>query len=165
MLTMRYRMRQKIFSFGDDYAIKDAAGNVCFYVDGKVFSIGDKLSIQDAAGNEVVHVKQKLLAWGPTYEIYGSGGLFAVVKKHLFTLFHCSFSIDVPGPDDLEATGDFLDHEYAFTQQGRIVAAVSKAWFSFADTYGVDIAEGENDVLLLASTVVIDLCCHPDEKR
>ena len=88
-----------------------------------------------------------------------------MVKKHLFTLFHCSFSIDVPGPDDLEATGDFLDHEYAFTQQGRIVAAVSKAWFSFADTYGVDIAEGENDVLLLASTVVIDLCCHPDEKR
>lgn len=161
---MRYQMRQKFFAFGDDFVIRDAEGSEYFYVDGKVFSIGNKLSIRDTAGDEVAHIQQRVFSWGPTYEIYGTGGLFAVVKKSLFTLFHCTFSIDVPGPEDLEASGDFLDHEYAFARAGRPVASVSKAWFSLTDSYGIDIAEGENDVLLLASAVVIDLCCHGSNK-
>jgi len=45
------------------------------------------------------------------------------------------------------------------------VAEVSKRWFSWSDTYGVDISDGEDDVLLLASTVVIDMVCHGDDKR
>lgn len=161
---MRYQMRQKFFAFGDDFAIRDANGNECFYVDGKVFTIGNKLSILDRSGNEAAHIQQKLFAWGPTYEIYGPEGLFAVVKKSVFTLFHCTFSIDVPGPDDIEATGDFLDHEYTFMRGGRPIASVSKAWFALTDTYGIEIADGEDDVLLLASAVVIDLCCHTSDK-
>jgi uncharacterized protein YxjI len=73
--------------------------------------------------------------------------------------------VDVPGPDDLEAEGSFLDHEYAFTRSGNVVATVSKRWFSWADSYGVDIADGEDDVLILASTVVIDMICHGDKKE
>lgn len=91
--------------------------------------------------------------------------LVAVVKKHLFTLFRCKFTVDVPGPDDLEAQGDFLDHEYTFERQGRAVASISKRWFKWTDTYGVDIADGEDDVLLLASAVVIDMVCHQESKR
>lgn len=157
-------MRQKFLAFGDDFAIRDATGNECFYVDGKVFTIGDKLSILDNSGNEAAHIQQKLFAWGPTYEIYGPEGLFAIVKKSVFTLFHCTFSIDVPGPDDIEATGDFLDHEYTFVRGDRPIASVSKAWFALTDTYGIDIADDEDDVLLLASAVVIDLCCHTSDK-
>ena len=115
------------------------------------------------AGNELAQIRQRLLAWGPTYEIYGHGELRAVVKKAIFTLFTCKFSVDVPGPDDLEAKGDFLDHEYAFYRGDRAVAAVSKRWFSWSDTYGVDVAEGENNILILASTVVIDMACHVDQ--
>ena len=86
-------------------------------------------------------------------------------REHLFTLFRCRFTVDVPGPDDLEAEGSFLDHEYTFTRSGTVVATVSKRWFSWADTYGVEITEGEDDVLILASTVVIDMICHGDKKR
>ncbi len=162
---MRYLMKQKLLCLGDDFAIQDADGRELFYVDGRAFSFGDKLSFQDMQGNELAFIRQKLLSWGPTYEIYRDGRLYAVVKKHLFTLFRCAFSIDIPGPDDLEATGSFLDHEYAFTRHGQTVAAVSKAWFSFTDSYGVDIADGEDDVLILASTAVIDLCCHGDKRN
>jgi uncharacterized protein YxjI len=88
-----------------------------------------------------------------------------VVKKELFTFFKCRFTVDVPGPGDLEAQGDFMDMEYTFERGGRIVAEVSKRWFAFSDTYGVDVAPGEDDVLLLASTVVIDMICHGDDKR
>jgi len=160
---MRYRMREKIFSLGDDFVIQDAKGNDRFYVDGRAFSIGDKLSFQDMNGNELAFIREKLLSWGPSYVIEWPGGA-ATVKKHLFTFFRCAFTVDVPGPDDLEATGSLLDHEYEFQRHGKTVATVSKKWFSFTDSYGVDIKEGENDVLILASAVVIDLCCHGDEK-
>ena len=73
--------------------------------------------------------------------------------------------VDVPGPNDLEAKGDFLDLEYTFTRGDQPVAEVSKRWFSWADTYGVEIAGGEDDILILASTVVIDMVCHADSKR
>jgi len=162
---MRYVMKQKLFSWGDDFRIKNEAGEDRFFVDGRAFSIGNKLSFQDLNGRELAFIRQKLLSWGPTYEITRDGQLLAVVKKHLFTLFRCKFTVDVPGPDDLEAQGSFLDMEYAFERGGRRVAEVSKRWFSWRDTYGVDIDDGEDDVLLLASTVVIDMICHADEKR
>lgn len=162
---MRYVMKQKLFAFGDDFTIQDETGRDAYFVDGKAFSIGDKLSFQDMQGNELAFIKQKLFAWGKTYEIYRGGILAAVVKKELFTLFNCRFTVDVPGPDDLEATGDFLDHEYQFTRGDRAVASVSKQWFSFRDTYGIDVAEGEDPVLVLASAVVVDMACHADRKR
>ena len=162
---MRYVLKQKFWSWGDDFCIKNPAGEDVFFVDGMAFSWGDKLSFQDMNGNELAFIRQKLLSWGPTYEIAVHGKLVAVVKKQLFTLFRCKFTVDVPGPDDLEAKGDFLDHEYSFERQGRTVATVSKKWFSWTDTYGVDVTQGEDDVLILASAVVIDMVCHQESKN
>jgi uncharacterized protein YxjI len=162
---MRYLMKQQFFSWGNDFTIQDASGNDAFVVDGKVFSVGAQLSFKDLAGNELVHIKQRLLSWGPTYEIYKGDQVQAVIKKSVFTLFTCKFTVDVPGPDDLEAKGDFLDIEYEIHRGARQVASVSKRWFSLSDTYGVDIADGEDDVLILASAVVIDMACHEHGKE
>jgi uncharacterized protein YxjI len=161
---MRYVIREKMFAFGDDFSIQDETGRDVLLVDGRAFSIGDKLAIRDMRGNEVAFIAQKLLAFTPTYEVHRDGQLAAVVKKDFFTLFRASFAIDVPGPDDLEAQGDFLDHEYTFTRGGRTVAQVSRRWFSFTDTYGVDVAEGEDAVLILASTVVIDMASQQHDR-
>jgi len=162
---MRYLLKQKFWSWGDDFRIQDADGRDAFFVDGRAFSWGDKLSFQDMQKNELAFIRQKLLAWGPTYEIEVHGRLVAIVKKRFFTFLRCKFTVDVPGPDDLEAQGSFLDHEYTFTRQGREVAEVSKKWFSWTDTYGVDIAQGEDDVLILATAVVVDMVCHQDGKK
>lgn len=162
---MRYIMSQRIFTLGDNFHIKREDGSDAFVVNGKLLSIGDNLSLQDLAGNELVQIKQKLIAFSATYEIYRSGQLYATVKKALFTLFRASFAIDVPGPDDLEAQGDFLDHEYSFTRGGRPVAHVSKRWFSFSDTYGIDVADGEDDVLILACAVVIDMVAQDERNK
>jgi uncharacterized protein YxjI len=162
---MRYLLKQKLFAFGEDFHILNENDEKVFFVDGRAFSLGNKLSFQDLSGNELVFIRQKLLSFGPSYELHRGGQLVATLKKNYFTLFHCKFAIDVPGPDDLEAKGDFLDHEYVFTRSGREVAQISKRWFAFSDTYGVDIGEGQDDVLILASAVVIDMICHDEEKH
>jgi uncharacterized protein YxjI len=161
---VRYMMRERILSWGDDFTIKDADGNDAYHVDGRAFSFGDKLRFKDNGGNELVFIDQKLLSIGAQYELIRGGKTVAVVKKHLFSPFRARFTVDVPGPDDLEAQGNFLDHEYAFERGGREVARVSKKWFRLADTYAVDIEDGQDDVLILASAVVIDLVSHPDKE-
>ncbi|MHB0998387.1 MAG: LURP-one-related/scramblase family protein [Armatimonadota bacterium] len=157
---MRYAMKQQWLSLTDTYNIRDDAGQDFYLVRGEFFTIGARLSFQDMAGNELMYIKQRVLSWGPTYELYKDGVLCAEVRKALFTFFSCRFTVDVPGPDDMEAQGDLLDHEYTFIQRETPVAHVSKQWFSWSDTYGIDIAEGQDDILILASAVIIDLACH-----
>ena len=162
---MRYLMKQKLFTLTDDYGIADGDGNEVYSVKGKLLSLGKNLSFQDLAGNELTHIQHKPLNWGTTYELWHNGELEAVVKKELFTFFHCVFHVDEPGHDSLTAEGEFTDHEYTFTRAGREVATVSKQWFTFADTYGVEVDESEDAVLILACTVVIDEACHGDRRR
>ena len=49
------------------------------------------------------------------------------------------------------------------TRADRVVATVSKRWISFTDTYGVDIAPGEDDLLILTSVLALDLA--EDQER
>ena len=163
---MRYIMKKKLFSIGSDFTIRDENGTDVFFVDGKALSLRDRLIFQDMSGNELAVVQKKLLSWGPTYEIYHGEQLAAVVKESLFTMFGHRFTVDDSnGPDDLEANGNFTDHQYTFTQGGSVVAQVSESWFSIADTYGVDIAGGQDDVLILACTVVIERCQEESWRR
>ena len=159
---MRYSLRQKLLSFGDDFTIKDSAGQDRYFVDGHAFSLGDKATFEDMQGNELARIEQKLLSLGRTYRIYEGDTLAATVKKKKFTLFRDVFSIEDEAAGDLDATGDFLDHEYQITRDGRPIASVSKRFFSLSDTYGVDIADGEDDVLILAIAVVIDMSSHDE---
>jgi uncharacterized protein YxjI len=161
---MRYVMKQQVFSLGDKFAIQDENGRDAFFVDGRVFSIGNQLAFEDLQGNQIAFIKQKVLSWGPTYEIYRGEEHVATVKKEMFTFFQCTFHIHVDGKDDLDATGNLSDHEYVVERGGQPVAQISKQWFTWGDTYGVEIADGEDPVLILASTVVIDMCCHGDRQ-
>ncbi|HEY6248925.1 MAG TPA: LURP-one-related family protein [Candidatus Angelobacter sp.] len=160
---MRYVMKQKVFSLGDDFVIKDENGRDMFLVDGKAFSLGNHLAFMDMSGNKLASIDQEL-PWGRTYDIRKADQLWAVVHKKAFTFFNCQFTVNVPGQDDVLAEGNFSDHEYTFTRAGRPMAQVSKQWFTFSDTYGVEVDQQEDDILILASTVVIDLCCHPDDR-
>jgi uncharacterized protein YxjI len=102
-------------------------------------------------------VHRKLVALRPTYRITVGGEEAAEVRKRFFTPFGDRFTIDVPGPDDLELRGNLFDHEFTIERGGRTVATVSKRWFSLRDAYAVDVAEGEDDLLILASVLALDL--------
>jgi uncharacterized protein YxjI len=56
----------------------------------------------------------------------------------------------------MSTQGNILQHEYRIERDGTPVATISKRWFRIRDTYGVDIAPGQDDLLVLAVTVCID---------
>ena len=160
---MRFVMREKLLAFGNDFTVKDEDGNDRYFVDGKAFSIRDKLTLKDMQGNELLQIRQKLLSWGKTYEIYKQDQRIATIKKKIFTVFRDVFELEDAAAGELDATGDFLDREYTFTRDGRTIATVSKKFFAWTDTYGIDIAPGEDEALILAAAVVIDMCSHEDD--
>lgn len=162
---MRFLLQERLLGWGDDFYIKDEYGQNVLFVDGKAFSIGDKLAIKDMAGTEVASIRQKLIALRPTYQVERNGQHAATINKALFSFLGDRFKIDVPGPDDFEAHGDFWDFEYEFTRGGAPVAYVSKRWFTFQHSYGVEVADNEDAVLILATAVVIDLIRHDEQER
>lgn len=162
MGILRYQLRQKILSLGDSYAIKDDMNNERFYVRSELFSFGHKLSIEDLNGNEVAFIEQKLLNFMPTYNIYLGGNYAARVKKEL-SFFRPSFYIESSN-GSYEMRGEIFSHDFEITKGRRTVAQVSKEWFAFSDTYGVDILDDENQVLILAITIVLDEVLYGDNR-
>src|SRR6266571_1398970 len=150
-------MRQKLVSFGDDYWIENALGQRVFFVDGKAFRLREHLDLQDMQGNELAAIQEKVMHIKDTYSIYRNGNVLATVKKALVAPLRQRFDIHVAGAENMEAEGNILDHEYEIHEGRKWVAEVSKTWFRVPDTYGVDIAPGADDILILACTVVIDM--------
>ena len=161
---MMYRIQEKFWSFGDQFSITDQDENEMFRIKGKAFSWGDKLSFQDIQGTEHACIQQKLFAWQPRYQIMRSGLMFAEVVKE-WTWLNKRFTLDIPGPNDYEITGSFWEHEFLFIRSGREVAHVSKKRWKWTDTYGVRIREGEEDVLILCTCIVIDQVLHDERGR
>src|SRR5437868_5600230 len=156
---MLYLMTQNVFAPGEPLYVRDELGRCAFVIDRTLFQFVRRVSFQDMHRREVAYIREKLMAGGPAFEIYYADELQAVVKKAIPDP-HCTFSTDAPGPDDLRACGDFSEHEYAFTRDGRTVARVSKSFFAQRNAYGVEIDKTEDEVLVLASTIVLDTCCN-----
>lgn len=154
---MRYVIRERFFRLGEDSDITDEQGRPVYHVDGKVLTLRNTIIMRDIAGTEVAKVERQLIALRPTYHITRAGEEIAEVRKKLFSPFVDRFTVDLPGPHDLRVTGSLLEHEYTITRADDVVATVSKRWLSLTETYGVDIAPGEDDVLILATVLALDL--------
>ncbi|WP_291632386.1 LURP-one-related family protein [Clostridium sp.] len=159
---MKFYIREKVFSIGDNFNIKDVSGKDVFNVMGKIFSIGNKLRIYDMDNNEIVYIEQKLFKLLPEYNIYLTGNYAASVKKE-FTLFSNRFDID-SNMGNYEIEGDFFAHDFSITKNGSIVAEINKKWVSWGDTYEININEQENYAFILAMVIVIDQVLHDNKK-
>lgn len=155
-------MRQKLVAFGDDFYIENAAGQKAFKVDGKVLRVRDTLLFRDMQGNELCKIQERMVRVKDTMEIEGPRGeTLAVVKKALITPLRDRWTVKIKDGPDLQIQGNILDHEYRIGEGRQKVAEVSKKWFRLRDTYGVEIAPGQDDVVILAATVALDMMAHP----
>lgn len=160
---MRYILRQKIFSLSDKFYIKDEKENPRYYVESKIFSFGDKLKLFDLEGTELTYIEQKVLRFLPEYNIYKLGKLVATVKKEL-TFFRPKFNIESKY-GDFTIEGDFFGHDFSILKNGKPVAFVSKKWFSFTDTYCVDIVADEDHPFILSLAIVLDQVLHDNHNN
>jgi uncharacterized protein YxjI len=156
----RYRMREKLFAIGDDYWIETEDGERVFKVNGKALRIRETFILETPSGDEVFKIQEKKLSIRDKMQIERGGETVATIHKALITPLRDRFAIELEGGGELSAKGNIVDHEYEIERDGHKVAEISKRWFRIRDTYGIEIAPGEDDALILAATVCIDEMAH-----
>ena len=165
-MSTRYKIRQKMFSIGDDFWIENQEGRRVFKVDGKALRLRKTLIFEDMNGNELCQIQERWLPIRETMAIDGPDGeQIAVVKKALIAPLRDRWSINVKNGSDLIVQGNILDHEYTIKEGWNKIAEVSKKWLSLTDTYGVEIDPGQNDILILAVAIAIDMMAHDDDDK
>ena len=155
----RYIMRQRIFAIGQDFDIKNASGQPVFKIHGKVRIIKEALSFYDMQGNLRYKLDERVIRIRESFDILKpDGSLAAKVHNAIFDPLRERFTIEIPGGENMMTMGKVLWAQYDIQRGGKPVARISKqfSWIG-RDQYVVDIMPGEDDCLLLAVTVVIDM--------
>ena len=157
-----YKMRQKLITFGDDFYIEDQAGQRIFKVDGKVLRVRDTLKFKDMQGKTLCQIQERMLRVKDSMVIEDSNGKkIAEIKKALITPLRDRWTVKIRNGPNLDVQGNILDHEYQIGEGRQKVAQVSKKWFRIRDTYGVEVSPDQEDILILAVTVALDVMAHP----
>ena len=151
---MIFCIKQKAFSFGDKFTVYDHQGRELYYVKGEVFSFGKKLHLYDLNQTEIAFIQQKVFSFLPKYHVIMDGIKAAEVVKS-FTFFRSEYTVPNLG---WKVYGDFFDHEYQIYDGARQIAAVSKQWYTWGDTYHIETDSDYNSLLLLAICLVVDAC-------
>ena len=134
-------------------------------MDGKALRVRQTLIFEDRHGRELFKIQERMLRIKDSMEIEDAGGQrAAMVKKALITPLRERWVVNVADGPDLEVQGNLLDHEYTIGEGRDKIAEVSKKWFRIADTYGVEVEQGQNDALILAVTVALDQMAHPGRR-
>lgn len=149
---MKLYIKQKVFSWVDRFTVYDEAGADKYYVEGELFSWGKKLHILDTAGNEAAYIQQKVMSLLPRFFVYVNGEERAEIVKR-FTFFFPQYEI---AGLDWQIDGDFWNHDYEITKNGRPIVRIAKEWFTWGDSYVLDIADGADEIVALAVVLAID---------
>lgn len=87
-----------------------------------------------------------------------------LIESHPSGLAEASFS-EGSTLGDYRSEGNVWSMDFSILRDERLVAQISKAWFAWSDTYGVDIADDEDAPLMLALVIVIDQILHENKNN
>ncbi len=149
---MKLYVKQKLFSIGERFTVKDEFENDRYYVEGEWFSIPKRFHIYDSQNREVLLLQSKLFSFMTAYQIIRDGEVAAEIVKE-FSFFRPKYRID-GSPFSVE--GDVFTHDYRILRDGVPVAEISKEWFTWGDSYMINNFSGEDEEMLLAILIVID---------
>lgn len=151
-------IKQKVFSLSGKFTVKDQQENDKYYVEGSFMQVPKTFSIMNTARHEVALITKKVFSLLPKFFVEVNGKEVLTIKKE-FSFFKARYTIDAAG---IEVQGNWWDMNFQILQQGQIVGEVSKEWFTWGDSYKVEIIDEEMETIIIALVVAID-CVKADE--
>ena len=153
---MKLYIKQKVFSWNDRFTVRDADGNDRYTVEGELFSFGRKLHVCDMTGVEVVYIAQEVWSFLAKYHVHVSGRHVADVQQK-FSWFHPRYELSGPECSGWTVEGSFWEHDYEVLDgAGNCIVRITKEWMTWGDSYELDIARPEDELLALAIVLTID---------
>ena len=126
---MKLYIKQKVFSLTSKFAVKDESGNDRYFVEGEFFSLRGRLHIMNARGEEIAEIVKDFSFFRPKY-----------------SLENTSLSVE----------GDFWAHEYSLYDGDRNIMNIHKEWFTWGDSYELDILDPDYELISLGIVLAID---------
>lgn len=151
-VVMKLYIKEKVFSWGDKFTVKDEYGNDKYFVQGEVFSWGKKLHVYDSVDREVAFIKQEVWSLLPRFYVFCGDEQIAEIKKE-FTFLFPKYSIQGLG---WEIEGKLMAHDYEIIKNGKSIVTISKEWMTWGDSYELNIANPEDEIVALAVVLTID---------
>ena len=150
---MRLLIKQRVFSWTDTYDVYDENGTPKYFVKGEFLSIGHKIHIyRHDTGEEVGMVREKLMTVMPRFELIVEGRTLGSIQKR-FSLFKPKYEIDY---NDWRVEGDFLEWDYDVRQECCPIMHIRKEPFHWGDTYVIDYACRDDELIGLLTVIAID---------
>ena len=149
---MKLYIKQKVFSWGDKFTVKDETGQDRYYVEGELFTFGKKLHIYDMSGHEVAFIKQEIWSWMPRFYVFCGGRQVAEIKKE-FTFLFPKYNIEELG---WEINGRFMAHDYEIIKNERPIVTICKEWMTWGDSYELTISNPQDEIVALAVVLTIE---------
>ena len=149
---MKLYIKEKVFTWTDQFTVMDEDGADKYTVEGELFSWGKKLHVYNRHGAEVAFIKQELFTFLPRFTVFAGGREIAQVKKE-FTFFIPRYTIEGLG---WEIEGSLWEHDYQITKAGKPIVTIRKEWMTWGDSYELDIANPADEIIALAVVLTID---------
>ena len=151
-------MKQKVLSLRGRFSIQDQQEQDVYLVEGSFMKLPKTFSISTVEGEEVAVITKKMLSLLPKFFIEVDGETLTIEKS--FTFFKDRYTIDAA---DLEIDGDWWDMDFEIKRHGEVVGSVEKKWFTFGDSYEIQVFDPDIEKILIALVVAID-CVKEDEE-
>ncbi|WP_078555931.1 LURP-one-related/scramblase family protein [Bacillus alkalicellulosilyticus] len=151
-------IKQKVFSLSGKFTVKDQEQNDVYYVEGSFMKLPKTFSIMNSDRKEVALITKKMLSFLPKFFVEVNGREMVMIKKE-FSFFKARYTIDAAG---IEVRGNWWDMNFQLFQHGEVVGKVSKQWFTWGDSYKVEILNEEMETIIIALVIAID-CVKADE--
>jgi len=150
---MNLYIKQRVFSWRDRFYVKDKSGYDRYYAEGEFFTWGKKLHIYNANGIELAFIRQKVFSFLPRFFVEIDDRVICEVVKE-FTFFRQSYRLEgLPW----HLNGDIWAHEYSLDDfGGQQIMRMSKKWFTWGDSYELDITDDRNEILCLSLALAVD---------
>ena len=157
-----YVVRESRLPIGDDYVIELDHGGSVYVVDGKFLRVKESLTIKDVDGAEAFHIEGTLLGVKNVLAISRAGVKLATVQRHAPESGPEQYAVELPKSEIVEVVGSPADRAYTLTYRGHVVATITHAsWMPLAKGYRVQVAPQQDDGVVLAVTICLDVMSRP----
>lgn len=150
-------IKQKVFSLSGKFTVKDQQENDVYFVEGSFMQIPKTFTIMNTAREEVALITKKMFSFLPKFFVEVNGTEVMTIKKE-FSFLKARYTIEAAG---IEVQGNWWDMNFQVYQHGEVIGKVNKEWFTWGDSYKVEIVKEEMEKIMIALVVAID-CVKAD---
>lgn len=151
-------IKQKVFSLSSKFTVKDQQEKDVYYVEGSFMKIPKTFSIMNTRRDEVALITKKAFSFLPKFFVEVNGREVLTIKKE-FSFLKARYTIDAAG---IEVQGNWWDMDFQVVQKGNVIGQVNKEWFTWGDSYKVQILNEEMETIIIALVIAID-CVKADQ--